>query len=158
MGAGKGKTRRVQTQIVAAEKPTLTATWLQEKWKDFVCAGGLENVKIHQYYLGSDDVSTDKDYLRMVNELFEDSLLAGAIILPSGYGTNSFTFETIPKKLTGMYRGVKVSFPGSGEGYGETWYNIGSLDRHLRPGANMGSTAVRLVLKDIFAAVEHLSS
>src|ERR1039458_6961751 len=115
MGSGQGKSRRGQTvkpqledqavrlpDLVSEARPgtkaqTITRTTLTERnWVDFLSSGGLEQVRVYQYYLGGNvkrKYSVD-EHERVVGELFRDAVEVGAITLPSKYDREDFEFRS----------------------------------------------------------------
>src|ERR1039458_7853136 len=99
MGSGTGKSRRARTSA----PPTVPAAFplagnqevafQRDKWLEFIKAGNLRNVKLHNYYLGMGSPSRfviDSDYRRILRELLADAVTVGAIVLPSLHNTEDF--------------------------------------------------------------------
>lgn len=68
------------------------------KWNDFVLKSGLEDVKLHRYYLGKTPRRpSEAEYTQVVEGLFQDAVTVGAITIPHPYTTNDFSFRTVQK-------------------------------------------------------------
>src|ERR1035437_4785568 len=93
MGSGKGRSKRVRSITCSSQ----TAEVAEEKWtewQNFVWGSKLEEVPLHNYYLGHapEDI-TDVEYEKILTELLADSVAVGAITLPSPYRPDDFVFH-----------------------------------------------------------------
>src|ERR1039458_10111010 len=94
MGAGDGKSRRVQTANVY---PRLQPEWNPEQWWEFLSRSKLGDVNVHKYYLGSEPLgpgrNTDEDASRVASELLRYMVAVGVIVLPGRYEADDFVFR-----------------------------------------------------------------
>src|ERR1039458_6255214 len=98
MGSGKGRAKRAQGIPASKALPRgpqpLIVSPGQQKWHDFVANSELEDVNIHEYYLGHTYPSpTDEGYEKMVTELFADAVEVGAVVIPDELRAEDFTFK-----------------------------------------------------------------
>src|ERR1035437_5026300 len=105
MGSGKGQMRRTRVSIATAHG---RKAFIGRRWAEFVLAGGLSEMKLHQYYLGRDFVASAdphsivEDALKLVAELFADMVAVGVVSLPSSQEVEDFQFM--------VYQGLTYMF------------------------------------------------
>src|ERR1039458_9548435 len=65
----------------------------ERKWDGFVKAAGLERLSLDRYYVGNDwENMTYVEYEKLFTDLLADMSVAGAVVLPSQYVPEDFTF------------------------------------------------------------------
>jgi hypothetical protein len=70
------------------------ARYAPPTWYEFVKNSGLKKVSLHEYYLGyASRQLTDKEYEKLLTELFRDAVVLGVIVLPTSYTAEDFQFE-----------------------------------------------------------------
>ena|ERR1035437_9945264 len=89
MGAGQGKTRRVN----ATRLPS--AAYQLREWQGFVEDIELTGIMTYEYYLGrkGDRGRTLQERNKVVAEVFSDAVAASAIVLPAPYEADDFEFQ-----------------------------------------------------------------
>ena len=97
MGAGQGRSRRVQTSPAStAVKKQLPVTFDGKKWAAFVTKNGLSNVSVTKYYLKVPPRSPGvPEREKVMLELFADAVQLGAITIPSSYIWKDFEFKRV---------------------------------------------------------------
>lgn len=102
MGAGKGKSRRSQTNKshlssqTTATEALLSGQWTTckyEKWQEFVKDSGLVKTQIAKYYLGEINRELAAfEYEKILAEMFADAVAVAALVLPDKYEINDLKF------------------------------------------------------------------
>ena len=95
MGAGKGKSRRAQSNLSTENETGVSVVSQPKKWEEFVYDGGLQDVCLYDYYhgAGSRNQCSPAEYKMIVGELFADAVAVGALSLPNPWKADDFEFE-----------------------------------------------------------------
>ena len=139
MGAGKGQTRRAQTTTT----PTKIGKVLchMDKWEKFVEEGGLKNMNLYQYYLNETPFDpTAEEEARVATELLADAVSIGAIVLPTPFTPENFTFHLDSGNK------MRVALKGN-NGYTILSADINNYFWRLHPGTKMGHTTALIPRK-----------
>jgi hypothetical protein len=105
MGAGKGKTKRTQTQPRnPPETPPANqyspARESTSAWNKFVKDHNLQNQTFKNYYqiqTDPNDGSINLDEtLKLTNELFHDYIITGALTLPTNHHIEEYELQILP--------------------------------------------------------------
>lgn len=94
MGAGRGKTRRTQTNI----KPPRVVSQDYDAWEKWVDENNISDISISQYYLDDRDHIIRHENLSkeqtafITNELFEDAIKCKALKLQEGVTPQDLEF------------------------------------------------------------------
>ena len=96
MGSGKGKTRRVQTQVPTPILQGLNkdVAFYLDRWDKFVADGRLGRVPLYKYYLGNASPGV-AECEGVPQELFTDAVTVGAITLPKPYKAEDFEVKKL---------------------------------------------------------------
>ena len=115
MGAGKGKTKRAQTQprTGTQAQPTTHAISNNQAWKTFIKDHGLQNQTTSSYYqttptglarpfISGIPASLPKQYTpaeahQIITELFQDFVVTNALTLPAQHSTGDYKLLLCPK-------------------------------------------------------------
>src|ERR1022692_4821597 len=91
MGSGKGQARRAKAQVTLRVKDVVD----QEAWRTFVTSQKLKTETLAQYYLGWQPQGQRlrrNELEKIISELFQDLVVVGAIVLPSGATADDYDF------------------------------------------------------------------
>lgn len=164
MGAGKGKSKRVQGRYVLHGGEQKSVLFADNIWKRFIKENKIGNQKIYDYYLSKDEVLEyrEEECLHVLRELLSDAVAAHAITLLPGEKVEDyellFDYKYEDPYLViakGQYEvatnnNANLNYSGFNKKFNSTWkllndlaHTIDDLNDHVASSLHSGEILVR---------------